>query len=186
MPFLKIQTNHAVDPSTDEALLAKASKLVAKELGKPESYVMVQLQKESPMLFAGSNAPLAYLELKSIGLPNNSTTSNLSNALCTLMEQELSIPKDRIYIEFADALVLYQGHIMEFSTPEVFRGKTQCAGNGPVLVKQCNAVAGHHRSAQRVGLSTPMTALRLLQRTGPFAARRALPCTLTDQLNPII
>ena len=103
MPFLKIQTNHAVDPSTAEELLAKASRLVAEKLGKPEGYVMVQLQKESPMLFAGSSAPLAYLELKSIGLPNNSTISDLSNALCTLIEQELSISKDRIYIEFTDA-----------------------------------------------------------------------------------
>ena len=103
MPFLKIQTNHAIEASVGERLLAKASKMVAEELGKPEGYVMVQLQKEAPMLFAGSNKPLAYLELKSIGLPNNSTTSDLSNALCTLIKQELSIPKDRIYIEFADA-----------------------------------------------------------------------------------
>ena len=103
MPFLKIQTNYAVELSKGEVLLEKASKLVAEKLGKPESYVMVQLQKESPMLFAGSNAPLAYLELKSIGLPNNSTTTDLSNALCALMEQELGIPGDRIYIEFANA-----------------------------------------------------------------------------------
>lgn len=103
MPFLKIQINHAVDPSTAEGLLTKASRLMAEKLGKPESYVMVQLQKESSMLFAGSNAPLAYLELKSIGLPNSSSTSDLSSALCTLIEQELSIPKDRIYIEFANS-----------------------------------------------------------------------------------
>ena len=103
MPFLKIQTNHATDSTTDEALLAKASKLVARELGKPESYVMVQLQKEVPMLFAGTNAPLAYLELKSIGLPNSSTIAELSANLCALIEQDLNIPKDRIYIEFSDA-----------------------------------------------------------------------------------
>ena len=34
-----------------------------------------------------------------------------------------------------------------------------------VLVKRCNAVAGHHRSARRVGLSASMAALRLLLRT---------------------
>ncbi len=47
----------------------------------------------------------------------------------------------------------------------VFRGKAQCAGNGHSLVKHCNAAAGHHRNARRVGLSAPMAALRLLQRT---------------------
>ncbi|MEN8206292.1 MAG: hypothetical protein ABFS24_09790 [Pseudomonadota bacterium] len=34
-----------------------------------------------------------------------------------------------------------------------------------VLVKCCNAVAEHHSNARRVGLSAPMAALRLLQRT---------------------
>ena len=33
-----------------------------------------------------------------------------------------------------------------------------------VLVKHCNAVAGHHRNARRVGLSAPMAALHLLLR----------------------
>ena len=34
-----------------------------------------------------------------------------------------------------------------------------------VLAKYCNAVARHHSGAQRVGLSAPMAALRLLRRT---------------------
>ncbi|MCP4407152.1 MAG: hypothetical protein GY807_05205 [Gammaproteobacteria bacterium] len=34
-----------------------------------------------------------------------------------------------------------------------------------VLVKSCNAVAEYHSNARRVGLSAPMTVLRLLQRT---------------------
>jgi hypothetical protein len=34
-----------------------------------------------------------------------------------------------------------------------------------VLAKSCNAVAEHHSNARRVGLSAPMAALRLLQRT---------------------
>jgi len=55
-----------------------------------------------------------------------------------------------------------------------------------VLVKCCNAVAEHQSNARSVGLSAPMAALRLLQRTTPFAARRALPRAMTDQLNPSI
>ena len=38
----------------------------------------------------------------------------------------------------------------------VFRNKAQCAGNGSSLSKHCNAVAGHHSNALRVGLSAPM------------------------------
>ncbi len=102
MPYLKIQSNITLDKGDAASLLAEASKLLATELGKPENYVMVALEPPQPMLFAGSDAPLAYLELKSIGLPE-SKTSALSAALCGLIEKKLGIPTARIYIEFADA-----------------------------------------------------------------------------------
>jgi hypothetical protein len=54
------------------------------------------------MRFAGSNDPLAYLELKSIGLPTDRTTE-FSQTLCDTLSQQLQIPTDRIYIEFSDA-----------------------------------------------------------------------------------
>lgn len=102
MPYLKIQTNQSPDPEAGRALMADASALVADRLGKPERYVMVELQGTAPMLFAGTDAPLAYLELKSIGLPG-SATAELSAALCELLEQKLGVPRDRVYVEFADA-----------------------------------------------------------------------------------
>ena len=101
MPYLKIQTNQHLDPEQSHTLINKASKLVASELGKPENYVMVALTPPVPMLFAGSNEPTAYLELKSIGLPE-SRTADLSMALCNLMA-DLNIDPNRVYIEFADA-----------------------------------------------------------------------------------
>ncbi len=102
MPYLKIQTNQSVATEQAQALISKASQLVARELGKPEKYVMVAMPPPVPMSFAGSDTPTAYLELKSIGLPS-SQTRQLSQALCALMEIELAISKDRVYIEFADA-----------------------------------------------------------------------------------
>ncbi len=102
MPYLKLQTNQPCDDTQTREFLTAASHLVAKALGKPESYVMVALEAGVPMLFAGSDDPTAYLELKSIGLPE-ARTPDLSQALCTLVEFHFKISQDRIYIEFADA-----------------------------------------------------------------------------------
>ena len=102
MPYLKIQTNQTLDETAQQSLLKKASASVAEQLGKPENYVMVTLQPAQTMLFAGTDDPLAYLELKSIGLPETAT-KDLSNSLCTLMAQALDIEKNRVYIEFTDA-----------------------------------------------------------------------------------
>ncbi len=102
MPYLKIQTNQNILSSVEQTLLREASALVASELGKPESYVMVNIDPTRPMLFAGTDDPAAYMELKSIGLAG-SQTKKLSSALCNLIHNKLDIPTERIYIEFADA-----------------------------------------------------------------------------------
>ena len=102
MPYLKIHTNSRPEAQQSAALLKRASELVAEQLGKPERYVMVDLQVNPDMLFAGSGEPLAYLELKSIGLPENRTAA-FSKALCGLMQQQIGVPKERVYIEFSNA-----------------------------------------------------------------------------------
>jgi phenylpyruvate tautomerase PptA (4-oxalocrotonate tautomerase family) len=102
MPLLKIQTNQSLHENHNTSLVNEASEEVARLLGKPERYVMVSLQSNPLMRFAGTDAPLAYLELKSIGLPESATQS-LSEALCDLVHQHLGVDRDRIYIEFTDA-----------------------------------------------------------------------------------
>lgn len=102
MPLLKIQTNSSMHADKRRLLASTASGLVADMLGKPERYVMVSVEENPAMMFAGSDAPLAYLELKSIGLPQ-SETAEFSATLSEMIENQLGLPADRIYIEFADA-----------------------------------------------------------------------------------
>jgi len=101
MPLLSIETNTLL-PANSGRLTAELSSAVSEWLGKPEGYVMVRLQQNPDMRFAGTTEPLAYCELKSIGLPEARTTE-LSRALCDRLEKLLAIPPERVYIEFADA-----------------------------------------------------------------------------------
>jgi len=102
MPYLKIQTNQNLPVEGARNLARKASALVAKQLGKPESYVMTAVETNQAMTFAGTDEPLAFLELKSIGL-SDSITADVSCALCDLVSTETAIDSARIYIEFSDA-----------------------------------------------------------------------------------
>jgi len=98
MPYLSVQTNVTV---ADKAgLMATLSAQVAGMLGKPESYVMVHVQGDAAMMFAGHDEPAAYAQLKSLGLPE-SQTETYSAKLCHLLQAELGIAPDRIYIEFS-------------------------------------------------------------------------------------
>ena len=99
MPFLRIQTNQPVDPDRREELALLVSRLAAEQLGKPERYVMVRLESGRTMIFAGTAAPAAYLELISLGLAADQCPA-LSAALCQWVSDHLGVPADRTYIEF--------------------------------------------------------------------------------------
>ncbi|NBC13903.1 MAG: hypothetical protein GVY09_11270 [Gammaproteobacteria bacterium] len=100
MPTLIIKTNADLPPSPRDDLLKAASAAVAELLGKPEGYVMVLVEPVADMSFGADSAPCAYLELKSLGLPEDRTPA-LSAALCDFVERHLGVPKARVYIEFA-------------------------------------------------------------------------------------
>lgn len=101
MPYLKIQTNLPLTKKAERTILKEASSLVASELSKAEDLVMVAIQPDTSMLFAGSDDPVAFLELKSVGLPGKKTKS-LSGSLCHLIEEHLGVAKDRVYVKFID------------------------------------------------------------------------------------
>ena len=101
MPYLKIQTNLPVTRKAQRVILREASVLIADELEKPESMVMVALEADTPMLFGGSDDPVAFLELKAVGLPVR-RTRQLSKVLCALIKSHLGVTKQRVYVKFID------------------------------------------------------------------------------------
>ncbi len=99
MPLLTLDTNLVLSAEQKAALPAALSAEVARLLGKPESYVMVIVRDNQAMTMGGSNEGSAYLQLKSLGLPENDTP-DLSESLCDLLSASLGLATDRIYIEF--------------------------------------------------------------------------------------
>jgi len=74
-------------------------------------------------------------------------------------------------------LVPFQGYIVMFSAPLMFRDKAQCATNGSSISKRCNVVAGHQGSALRVSLSAPMDCVV------PFEKGTTIPCKARLAMN---
>ncbi len=97
MPVLQVTTNVSIDDTN--AFAMQASGLTAEILGKPESYVMVSINSNADLIFAGTNDPCAHLMLKSLGLPE-SETKVFSEKLCSFIEQQLGVSPSRTYIEF--------------------------------------------------------------------------------------
>jgi len=101
MPYLKLRTNVSISQEKSAELLPQFSKLLSSETGKPESYIMIEIEGGRDMIFAGNVDPLAYLECKSIGLNSGQATS-LSASISQILETQLQISANRVYIEFSD------------------------------------------------------------------------------------
>lgn len=102
MAYLKIQTNLPMTKKAKQTILGAASTLIAEELGKPEALVMIALQPDTDMIFAGSDEPVAFLELKSVGMPGRQTR-RLGSELCRMIHHHLGIVPERTYVKFIDA-----------------------------------------------------------------------------------
>ena len=99
MPYFSIETNQTIAPSSRGDLMKKTSAFIAGMLAKPESYVMVAIKPEIPLIFGGSDDPAAFVRLKSIGLPKENCTE-YSEKICGFVERELKVAPDRVFVDF--------------------------------------------------------------------------------------
>ncbi len=99
MPYLKIETNKKLDVTKD--FLKKISEFTSGLLGKPEKKIMISICSETKMMLDKSTEPLAFIQLKSIGLPSEKC-AEYSRSICEFIESEIGIRSDRLYIDFSN------------------------------------------------------------------------------------
>ena len=95
MPYFKIETNRKVPYRVQ--FTKSASYLLSELLNKPEKFVMISLQDEHEIRFGGSADAAAYVQIKSIGLPED--CGEFMKSVTEFVAESLNIPQDRIYIE---------------------------------------------------------------------------------------
>jgi hypothetical protein len=101
MPYFAIQTSQPLDDASAAGLAGRASAFAAELLGKPEAYVMTALTPGAVMTFAGSDAPAAFVDVRSIGLPE-AHCSEFADAISRFIQTELDIDPGRVFIDMRD------------------------------------------------------------------------------------
>jgi phenylpyruvate tautomerase len=100
MPWIHVKTS-ADSVKDQQTVLKELSAATAAIIGKPELYVMAGLE-HNDMLMSGTKDACAMVEIKSIGGLSSSVVGKLAANISEILEKHLHIPKDRIYINFAD------------------------------------------------------------------------------------
>jgi len=102
MPSFVISTTVSKDRIPPN-FLKETSALVAKTLGKPESYVVVQVIPDQIMSWGGATGPCGLATLMSIGALGVQENKKHSAVLHEHIEKSLGIPKDKFYITYQNS-----------------------------------------------------------------------------------
>jgi len=98
MPYLNIKTSQKIKKNN---VISDISSFMAGLLNKPEGVMMVSLEDEVAMLFAGQNGPAAFVQLKSIGMTGQQC-KDIAPEMNRFFASVLEVPDDRIYIDMHD------------------------------------------------------------------------------------
>jgi hypothetical protein len=101
MPYLKIQTNLPVSHMAETAVVHEATELVARETGRPRKTIAIAVKFGARLFLAGTDAPAAFVEMKSSRLPPQGRA--FGEALADLIHRHLGVPPTRVYVKFVSA-----------------------------------------------------------------------------------
>ena len=103
MPLIELDTSCEVaDAGKRQTLVAGLSRLVAEGTGKPEQYVMACVREKVAMVMGGGAGPCAMVTIKAIGGLSKAVNQGLAGKISQMLQKELSIPADRVYITFEE------------------------------------------------------------------------------------
>ncbi|XP_027517411.1 macrophage migration inhibitory factor isoform X2 [Corapipo altera] len=101
MPKFIVNTNTSKD-KIPESFTGELTQQLSKALDKPAQYLATQISPDQMMSFGGSTDPCAICFLHSIGKRGEQENKVYSKLLCDLLNKELEIPSERVYINYFD------------------------------------------------------------------------------------
>lgn len=102
MPVIHTHVSVSTTHNQREALKAAYGKAITEIPGKSEGWLMCPFEDNMPIYFAGSDSePVAYVEVNVFGSNiAKSAWQALTEKIMEALHNELSIPKNRMYIRY--------------------------------------------------------------------------------------
>jgi phenylpyruvate tautomerase len=102
MPLLKLETSVVLSPEKKSSLLLSLTKVLARDTGKAERHVMVVIEDGAAVMMAGQVVSGAFVDVRGIGGLTGKVNRQLSEDICTILQQECSISPEAVYLNFTD------------------------------------------------------------------------------------
>lgn len=103
MPFIGSKVTVKISPEKEEIIKAKLGKAISLIKRKAETFLMVGFEDEYKLYFAGEKLEKgAFVEIKIFGKANDEEYENLTAEVCNIYNEELGIPKNKIYVKYEE------------------------------------------------------------------------------------
>lgn len=102
MPFIDSKITVPVSAEKKEVIKNELGKAIS-ILHKPERYLMVGINDNYDLWFSGKKLDKgAYVSVDVFGDVSAEDSNKMSGAICDVLENELGIPGDKVYVEYRE------------------------------------------------------------------------------------
>lgn len=101
MPYINLKTTKKLTEENCEKVKAAFGKAIECFPGKSEAYLMVGIEDGGKLWFRGdASQDSAIVDVELLGSVNASASEDMTVAICEILENELGISPDRIYVKY--------------------------------------------------------------------------------------
>lgn len=102
MPYINAKFSVSVSPEQELTLKSALGEAIGL-LGKPERYLMVEIEDDRRLWFGGSSdRPIAYFDVALLHSAPRASYEKLTARLCGIAKDVLDIDGDNVYVKFEE------------------------------------------------------------------------------------
>lgn len=102
MPYIRTTTNVSISDDAASRIREQLGDAIQLIPGKSERWLMLAMEGDKKMYFAGSDEPLAMAEVSLFGSADGDCYNNLTGKITEILSEVLSIPASRIYVRYSE------------------------------------------------------------------------------------
>ena len=103
MPFIGTKITVKLSKEKEEIIKKRLGEAIELIPGKSETFLMVGFEDEYSLYLGGEKLEKgAFIEVKVFGKASKEAFSALTKEICSIYEEELQIPQDKIYVKYEE------------------------------------------------------------------------------------
>ncbi|AWK51833.1 hypothetical protein DIC82_12755 [Clostridium beijerinckii] len=103
MPFIGSKITVKISKEKEEIVKKRLGEAIKLIPGKSETFLMIGFEDEYTLYLGGEKLDKgAFIEVKIFGKASKEAFSVLTKEICSIYEEELQIPQDKIYVKYEE------------------------------------------------------------------------------------